>query len=244
MRRLVQHVLIGTAVCATTAGFVVGTINQSAPIAEAQPQVITTALPLPPPSATPSASPAAAVNDRAVPDSRSTGRPALASQGDPTATAAKKRSLALTKQHQGITVRKKALIAAEKKKAAEKKAAEKKAAEKRKAAAKARGYDPTETDPREIARQIMDNKYSWGNGEFGCYDKLIKSESMWRVNATNPSSGAYGIPQSLPGNKMASAGSDWQTNPATQIIWGLQYVKQRYGTPCSAWGFKQGHNWY
>lgn len=112
------------------------------------------------------------------------------------------------------------------------------------AAAKAAGYDPATTNPREIARQMMAAKYSWGDDQFTCFDKIITQESEWKVNATNPSSGAYGIPQSLPGNKMASAGDDWKTNPATQIKWALGYVQSRYGTPCSAWSFKSSHGWY
>ena len=65
----------------------------------------------------------------------------------------------------------------------------------------------------------------------------------WRVNAAN-SSGAYGIPQALPGSKMASAGADWQTNPATQIAWGLGYIAGRYGTPCGAWDHSESNGWY
>lgn len=106
------------------------------------------------------------------------------------------------------------------------------------------GYEPGTTRPREIARQIMRNRHGWGADQFDCYDRLIKSESQWQVDATNPSSGAYGIPQSLPADKMASVAHDWRTNPATQIIWGLGYVEDVYGTPCSAWSFKQGNNWY
>ena len=107
------------------------------------------------------------------------------------------------------------------------------------------GYDPeTATTPREIARQMMLNKYGWGEEQFGCYDAIIMRESRWNPYADNPRSSAYGIPQALPGRKMASAGADWRTNPATQIRWGLGYVKQRYGTPCSAWGFKRSHGWY
>lgn len=107
------------------------------------------------------------------------------------------------------------------------------------------GYDPrTATSPQEIARQIAANKFGWSGAQWTCYDLLIKSESNWDPYATNPSSGAYGIPQSLPGNKMASEGADWRTNPATQVKWGLRYVKETYGTPCGAWSFKQGHNWY
>lgn len=107
------------------------------------------------------------------------------------------------------------------------------------------GYDPRTADtPREIGRQIAANKFGWTGAQWTCYDKLIVSESNWDPYATNPSSGAYGIPQSLPASKMASEGADWRTNPATQITWGLKYVRQSYGTPCSAWSFKQGHNWY
>jgi hypothetical protein len=100
------------------------------------------------------------------------------------------------------------------------------------------------TDPREIARQMMLSMYGWGDSEFGCFDNIIMHESKWSITATNPSSGAYGIPQALPGSKMATAGADWKTNPATQIKWALGYVKARYSTPCGAWSFKSAHGWY
>ena len=106
------------------------------------------------------------------------------------------------------------------------------------------GYLPGTTDPREIARQMMLNKYNWGEAQFACYDHIIMRESRWLWYADNPTSSAYGIPQALPGSKMASAGADWRTNPATQIKWGLGYVAERYGTPCSAWSFKRSHGWY
>ncbi|MFZ0530862.1 MAG: lytic transglycosylase domain-containing protein [Propionicimonas sp.] len=106
------------------------------------------------------------------------------------------------------------------------------------------GYEPGTSDPREIARQIMENKYSWGADQFGCYDAIIMRESRWIVSADNPYSSAYGIPQALPGSKMAAFGADWRTNPATQIRWGLDYVNDRYGTPCQAWSFKRSHGWY
>ncbi|MGH3506100.1 MAG: lytic transglycosylase domain-containing protein, partial [Nocardioidaceae bacterium] len=99
------------------------------------------------------------------------------------------------------------------------------------------------TDPRDIAIQMMAD-YGWGMDEFSCLDSLYVSESNWDHTATNPYSGAYGIPQSLPAEKMVSAGADWRTNPATQIEWGLDYIRSSYGTPCSAWSFKQGNNWY
>jgi len=126
--------------------------------------------------------------------------------------------------------------------AAAKKAAEEKAALER--AIKNRGYEPGVTDPKEIARQILKNKYAYGSGQFDCFNNIIMRESKWDVNATNPSSGAYGIPQALPGSKMATIASDWRNNPATQIIWGIEYMKDRYGSPCSAWGFKASHGWY
>ena len=79
--------------------------------------------------------------------------------------------------------------------------------------------------------------------QFGCLDNIWSRESGWRYNAQN-ASGAYGIPQALPGSKMASSGADWQTNPATQINWGLGYIKSTYGTPCNAWAFWQANGYY
>ena len=84
----------------------------------------------------------------------------------------------------------------------------------------------------------------WGEGEFSCLVSLWNKESGWNVYAQNPSSGAYGIPQALPAGKMASAGSDWRTNAATQIRWGIGYIADRYGSPCAAWRHSQRHNWY
>ena len=83
----------------------------------------------------------------------------------------------------------------------------------------------------------------WDDSQFNCLVSLWNRESGWRTNAANPS-GAYGIPQALPGSKMASAGADWQTNPATQITWGLGYISGRYGTPCGAWSAFQSKGWY
>nr|WP_306371644.1 lytic transglycosylase domain-containing protein [Nocardiopsis sp. CC223A] len=85
----------------------------------------------------------------------------------------------------------------------------------------------------------------WPESEFtDCLRPLWQKESGWNHLAQNPSSGAYGIPQALPGSKMASHGSDWQTNPATQIAWGIDYIKGRYGTPCGAWAHSQSVGWY
>ena len=98
-------------------------------------------------------------------------------------------------------------------------------------------------DPKSVARLLAADR-GWGDGQFSCLDSLWTKESRWRWNANNGSSGAYGIPQSLPGSKMSSFGSDWATNPVTQIKWGLQYISGRYGTPCGAWAQSQATNWY
>jgi len=90
----------------------------------------------------------------------------------------------------------------------------------------------------QIAERIVPS------GQFGCFSWIVSRESGWSVTATNPSSGAYGLGQALPGYKMASAGSDWETNPATQIKWTLGYMDERYGSPCAAQGFWESHGWY
>ena len=83
-----------------------------------------------------------------------------------------------------------------------------------------------------------------GAGQFGCLDALWQHESGWNPAARNPWSGAYGIPQALPGAKMASIGGDWSYNPVTQVRWGLGYIRASYGTPCGAWSFWLAHHWY
>ncbi|MEA9985873.1 lytic transglycosylase domain-containing protein [Subtercola sp. RTI3] len=84
----------------------------------------------------------------------------------------------------------------------------------------------------------------WGSDQYSCLVSLWNRESGWRVNAYNAGSGAQGIPQALPGSKMASAGADWATNPATQITWGLNYISGVYGTPCGAWAHSENSGWY
>jgi uncharacterized protein YabE (DUF348 family) len=96
---------------------------------------------------------------------------------------------------------------------------------------------------QEIAKGMV-AAHGWGDDQFACLVSLWNAESGWRVNAGNKSSGAYGIPQALPGSKMASAGADWQTNPATQITWGLGYIEGRYGTPCAAYAKHESSGWY
>ncbi|MFI7439908.1 aggregation-promoting factor C-terminal-like domain-containing protein [Nonomuraea indica] len=102
-------------------------------------------------------------------------------------------------------------------------------------------------DPRSRNKEIaLDHvvRRSWSYRQFQCLDSLWTRESNWNHRAYNSSSGAYGIPQALPGGKMQGAGSDWRSNPETQIRWGLIYIKGRYGRPCDAWGHFQAHNWY
>ncbi|MFF8292498.1 transglycosylase SLT domain-containing protein [Streptomyces sp. NPDC016309] len=81
-------------------------------------------------------------------------------------------------------------------------------------------------------------------GQYQCFSKIVEHESGWNPSATNASSGAYGLVQALPASKMSSAGADWKTNPATQIEWGLDYMNDRYGSPCGAWNFWQSNGWY
>jgi hypothetical protein len=127
-------------------------------------------------------------------------------------------------------------------KAAAAKAAAHKAALAKAAAAKAKAAHPAGS-PRQIAKQML-GQYGWKASEFSCLEPLWYHESGWNPSAMNPSSGAYGIPQALHGSLMASAGSDWKTNPATQIRWGLGYIHDRYGSPCGAWAHEQSSNWY
>lgn len=101
--------------------------------------------------------------------------------------------------------------------------------------------------PSGSAQQIAQGmlaSFGWSSSQFSCLQPLWEAESGWSVSAQNPSSGAYGIPQALPGSKMASAGSDWATNPATQIKWGLEYIQSTYGSPCAAWSHEESDGWY
>ncbi|MEW2130571.1 transglycosylase SLT domain-containing protein [Streptomyces sp. NPDC005435] len=89
-----------------------------------------------------------------------------------------------------------------------------------------------------MARQMV------AGDQFQCFSNIVNHESSWNYRAVNASSGAYGLFQALPGSKMSSVGADWQTNPATQIKWGLNYMNSRYGSPCQAWSFWQANSWY
>ncbi|MCX4532946.1 MULTISPECIES: transglycosylase SLT domain-containing protein [unclassified Streptomyces] len=96
----------------------------------------------------------------------------------------------------------------------------------------------TVAEVQAMARQMIPGD------QYQCFSNIVNHESSWNYRATNASSGAYGLVQALPGSKMASAGADWQTNPATQIKWGLNYMDSRYGSPCGAWSFWQANSWY
>lgn len=97
---------------------------------------------------------------------------------------------------------------------------------------------------QSYAKDLCINTYGWTENDFNCLVKLWNKESGWNPNAHNKSSGAHGIPQSLPASKMASEGSDYYTNGKTQIRWGLKYIKNRYGTPSAAWAHSCQKNWY
>ncbi|CAL9546151.1 MULTISPECIES: aggregation-promoting factor C-terminal-like domain-containing protein [Streptomyces] len=142
--------------------------------------------------------------------------------------------------------------AAAKKEKAEKEAAAKDAAEKAKERDKIKSASSrseerpdftqkssyTTAEVQSMAKQIV------GADQYQCFSEIVSRESGWNYRATNASSGAYGLVQALPGSKMASAGADWRTNPATQIKWGLNYMNSRYDSPCGAWQFWQANHWY
>ena len=247
MRRLAQHAIAGVAFSAVVVVAAVAGLNS--PVAEG-PAI---AVPAPVVSITPSVAPAS--TSPTVEEVERSLEAARAEQAKAASRNAERAQLAASKQAakraQTLDQQRKSIAAEQKRIKAEAKAAAKRKAKregKEKAAQKRalanRGYEPGVTDPREIARQIMKNKFGYDDDEYSCFNNIIIRESMWKINATNPSSGAYGIPQALPGSKMASAGSDWRTNPATQIIWALGYIKDRYGSPCEAWSFKRAKGWY
>ena len=102
----------------------------------------------------------------------------------------------------------------------------------------------TQATNRGLGQHMAAAIYGWDGQQWVCLANLWNRESGWRTNAGNPTSGAYGIPQALPGNKMATYGADWRTNPETQIKWGLAYINGRYGNPCNAWSHFLNSNWY
>ena len=112
------------------------------------------------------------------------------------------------------------------------------------AIATAEGKTGTKSGNKEYAKLFINQEYGWGEKQFACLETLWFRESNWNHKATNPTSGAYGIPQSLPGRKMATFGDDWRTNPVTQMKWGANYIEKRYDTPCDALDFFFDRNWY
>jgi Membrane protein involved in colicin uptake len=152
------------------------------------------------------------------------------------------------------TARKKAAEVAKAKAKAEK-LAKKRAAEAAEAAAQRKAEKASRDKARSLLAaptvnvspgsvQALARSIIGSDTQFQCFSAIVERESGWNYRATNASSGAYGLVQALPGSKMASAGADWQTNPATQIKWGLNYMNSRYGSPCGAWSFWQSHHWY
>jgi hypothetical protein len=97
--------------------------------------------------------------------------------------------------------------------------------------------------PRQIARRLL-HRFHWSKRQFRYLDPLWARESSWNVHAENPYSGAYGIPQAVPGSKMASAGRHWRSRAETQILWGLRYIKDQYGSPRAAWEHELATGWY
>ena len=238
MRRLAQHALAGMGFAAVVTA--AGVVGLSSPAVEDVAIAV--------PAGSVAARPVTGASiDSAQADRELRLATLRARRNDAAAMAAEQARIAATKQAAGraklLAVRTKAIaIQHSKLRAAAKKAAAEKAARQR--ALANRGYEPGTTDPREMARQILKNKFGYGESDFDCFNNIIIRESMWKVTATNPSSGAYGIPQALPGSKMAKVASDWRTNPATQIIWAVGYMEDRYGSPCAAWSFKQANGWY
>lgn len=109
---------------------------------------------------------------------------------------------------------------------------------------KANTVTASSNEYQQYAHDLCINEYGWSENDFTCLVKLWNRESNWNPNAHNSSSGAHGIPQSLPASKMASEGADYYTNGYTQIRWGLKYIAGRYGTPSAAWVHSESHNWY
>jgi hypothetical protein len=145
---------------------------------------------------------------------------------------------ATTKAAEHAARRQAAKDASARKKAEEKAAADRRAEEASRAALVVKA-SYTVAEVQAMAQGIIGDAT-----QYQCFSNIVSHESSWNYTATNTSSGAYGLVQALPGTKMASAGADWRTNPATQIRWGLKYMNSSYGSPCGAWSFWQTNHWY
>lgn len=182
---------------------------------------------------------------------QSADKEATAKAAAATKAAAAKAAAAKTAAAQAAATKAAAAQAAATKAAASKAAAAQAAATKaaaaRAAAAKAKAAAPVALNDPAGAQAYAASKlgsFGWAADQMQCLKRLWTKESEWRTTATNASSGAYGIVQSLPAEKMATAGADYRTNYRTQINWGLDYIKERYGSPCGALNFHLAHNWY
>jgi hypothetical protein len=254
VRRLVRHAFAGVGfAAAVTAAAVAGLGSPAVESTAVAVPAVSASAPAGTPTAQPSVEDAAERAAREAEETRSATRARLvaaSSQAGQRAAALELQSRDIAAQRSKIKSNQKAKAAAADKRQAEAKAAAAQAKAEALAAAEAaaqavneQGYEPGTNDPREIARQILKNKFSYGDDQYSCFNNIIIRESNWSVTAANPS-GAYGIPQALPGSKMASVADDWRTNPVTQITWGIQYMNSRYGSPCQAWDFKRSHGWY
>jgi len=157
------------------------------------------------------------------------------------AAAARKAAAAKAAAARAAAARAAAQAAAARQAAAAKAAVQQQAAQQQ--AAQQQAASALSGSPQQIAEQML-SQFGWSSTQFSCLQPLWAQESGWNPYAQNPSSGAYGIPQALPGSKMASAGGDWQSNPATQIRWGLSYIQANYGSPCGALAHEQADGWY
>jgi Transglycosylase SLT domain len=179
----------------------------------------------------------------------------------PTGQQAQVQTASLTQQADAQAIQadasaKKDAEAAARKAAADTAIAKKQAAQKAADAAKQRAKDKAAASrSKDSSDFVVQSSYSTSaiqamarqmvpSGQFQCFSNIVDHESSWNYHAVNASSGAYGLFQALPASKYSSAGSDWQTNPATQIKWGLNYMNSRYGSPCEAWSFWQANSWY
>jgi len=180
-----------------------------------------------------------------APSSRSSHSPSTSTSTDPATAALAGPTRPFLNRARIVEAAELAAVRADEAKARAQSARDKAA---RDAAARARASRAvTRSVPRGTARQIgqqLAAARGWSGTQWTCLDRLWTRESGWSASAHNPSSGAHGIPQANPGSQMASAGSAWRTDATTQIRWGLGYIADRYGSPCSAYGYWQSHSWY
>ncbi|MCQ4082268.1 lytic transglycosylase domain-containing protein [Streptomyces sp. RB6PN25] len=220
----VRGIAVASATAVTTVGAVVGVASGSEPTAAASQPV--------------------EAADATLLDTIATGQQANAQAASFTEQAQTQQAEAQAAAQQAAAeaARQKAAAEAAAKKAAQEAAAAKAAAEKKaqeEEQSLQQTIDTSVSGIQALAQQIIGDSH-----QYQCFSWIVSRESGWNYQATNPSTGAYGLVQALPGDKMASAGSDWRTNPATQIKWGLSYMDSRYGSPCEAQSFWENNGWY